>query len=79
MNVVLLSILQGKGTFFNGLHNIINFIKDWAEIAYILSINGLNMFILVDNPTEVPFAMALATVQLRLYKKGVLTKATMET
>jgi len=37
------------------------------------------MFILVDNPMEVPFAMALATAQSRLYKKGVLTKATIET
>jgi len=37
------------------------------------------MFILVDNPTEVPFAIALATIQSRLYKKGMLTKATIET
>jgi len=37
------------------------------------------MFILVDNPIEVPFAIALATAQLRLYKKGVLIKATIET
>jgi hypothetical protein len=75
----LLSILQEKGAFFNGLYNIINFIKDWVEIAYTLYINGLNIFILVDNPIEVPFAIALATVQSRLYKKGVLTKATIET
>ena len=27
-NVVSLSILRSKGAFFNGLHNIINFIKD---------------------------------------------------
>jgi len=78
-NVVSLSVLQGKGAFFNGLHNTINFVKDWAEIAYVLYINGLNTFILVDNPTEVPFIMALATAQSRLYKKGVLAKATMET
>jgi len=37
------------------------------------------MFILVDNPTEVPFIMALATAQSRLYKKGVLAKAIIET
>ena len=75
----MLSVLQEKGAFFNGLYNIINFVKDRAEIAYTLYINGLNTFILVDNPTEVPFIMALATIQSRLYKKGVLTKATMET
>jgi len=37
------------------------------------------MFILVDNPMEVPFVMALATARSRLYEKGVLAKATMET
>jgi len=37
------------------------------------------MFILVDNPAEVPFTIALATAQSRLYKKGVLAKATIET
>ena len=79
INVISLSILQSKGAFFNSLYNIINFVKDWAEIAYILSINRLNMFILVDNPAEVPFAIALATIQSRLYKKGMLAKATMET
>ena len=62
INIVSLSILQGKGAFFNGLYNTINLIKDWAEIAYVLCINGLNIFILVDNPVEVPFAIALATV-----------------
>ena len=61
-NVVLLNILWEKGAFFNSLYNIINFIKDWIEIAYILYINGLNIFILVDNPIEVPFAIALATI-----------------
>ena len=60
-NVVLLSVLWGKGAFFDGLHNTINFVKNQAEIAYILYINGLNMFILVDNPAEIPFAMALIT------------------
>ena len=57
---------------------MINFVKDRVEIAYTLCINGLNTFILVDNPAEVPFIMALATTQLYLYKKGVLTKATIE-
>jgi hypothetical protein len=65
--------------FFNGLYNIINFVKDWVEIAYVLYINGLNIFILVDNPAEVLFVMALVTVQLCLYKKGVLAKATIKT
>ena len=78
-NVVSLNILWRKGAFFNGLYNTINFVKDWAEIAYVLYINGLNIFILVDNPAEVPFAMALATARSHLYKKGVLVKATMET
>jgi hypothetical protein len=27
-NIISLSILRGKGAFFNGLYNIINFIKD---------------------------------------------------
>jgi hypothetical protein len=65
-NIVLLSILWGKGAFFNGLYNIINFIKDWAEIAYILYINGLNSFILVDSPIEV---IALATERPRLIEE----------
>jgi len=38
------------GALFNGLYNIINFIKYRTEIAYILYINGLNLFILLDNP-----------------------------
>ena len=62
INIISLSILQGKGAFFNDLYNIINLIKDRAEIAYTLYINGLNIFILVDNPIEVPFAIALATI-----------------
>ena len=78
-NIILLSILQGKEAFFDGLYNIINFVKDQAEIAYTPYINRLNTFILVNNPTEVPFTMALATTQSRLYKKGVLAKATIET
>ena len=48
--------------FFNSLYNIINFVKDWVEIAYILYINGLNIFILVDNPIEIPFIIVLATI-----------------
>ena len=79
INIVSLSILRGKGVFFNSLYNIINFVKNWVEIAYTPYINGLNLFILVDNPAEVPFAMALATARSRLYEKGVLAKATMET
>jgi hypothetical protein len=62
INIISLSILQGKGAFFNGLYNIINLIKNRAEIAYVLYVNGLNIFILVDNPIEVPFTIALATI-----------------
>ena len=79
INIVLLSILWGKGAFFNSLYNIINLIKDWVEIAYTLYINGLNIFILVDNPAEVPFIIALATARLYLYKKSMLAKATIKT
>jgi hypothetical protein len=49
INIISLSILRGKGAFFNGLYNIINFIKDRIEVAYIPCINGLNLFILLDN------------------------------
>ena len=59
INIISLNILQKKGVFFDGFYNIINFIKNRAEIAYILCINGLNIFILVNNPAKVPFAMAL--------------------
>ena len=55
INTILLNVLKGKGIYFNSLHNTINFVKDWAKIAYILYI------ILVDNPVKVPFTMALAT------------------
>ena len=79
INIISLNILQRKGAFFDSLYNIINFVKDWAEIAYIPYINGLNIFILVNNPVEVPFTISLATIQSRLYKKGMLTKATIET
>ena len=48
-NVVSLSVLRGKGAFFNGLHNTINFIKNQAEVAYVPCINGLNSFILLDD------------------------------
>ena len=51
-NVVSLSVLRRKGAFFNGLHNTINFVKDRAEIAYIPCINGLNSFILLDDPVR---------------------------
>jgi len=79
INIISLNILRGKGVFFNGLYNTINFVKNRAEIAYILYVNGLNMFILVNNPIEVPFAIALATARSRLYKKGMLAKATIKT
>ena len=61
INIVSLNILQKKGAFFNSLYNTINFIKNQAEIAYILCINRLNTFILIDNSMEVPFTIALAT------------------
>ncbi len=51
-NAISLSILRGKGAYFNDVHNIINFIKNWVEIAYIPCINGLNSFILLDNPAR---------------------------
>jgi len=51
-NIVLLSVLRGKGAFFDGLHNTVNFVKDKAEIAYVPCINGLNSFILLDNPEQ---------------------------
>ena len=51
-NAVSLSILRGKGAFFNNLRNIINFIKNRAEVAYVPCINGLNSFILLDNPEQ---------------------------
>ena len=37
------------------------------------------MFILVNNPAEVLFVIALVTTQLYFYKKSVLAKATIET
>jgi len=51
-NAVSLTVLRGKGAFFNNLRNTINFIKNWAEVAYIPYINGLNLFILLDNPAR---------------------------
>ena len=50
MNAILLKVLRGKGAYFNNLCNIINFIRNWAEVAYILCINSLNLFILLDDP-----------------------------
>jgi hypothetical protein len=79
INIISLSVLQKKGAFFNSLYNTINFIKNRAEIAYTLYINSLNLFILVNNPTEVLFIIALATTQLHLYEKGMLAKATIKT
>ena len=51
-NVISLSVLRRKGAFFNGLRNTINFVKNRAEIAYIPCINGLNSFILLDDPVR---------------------------
>ena len=51
-NIVSLSVLRGKGAFFNGLRNTINFIKNQAEVAYVPCINGLNSFILLDKPAR---------------------------
>ena len=66
INIISLSVLREKGAFFNSLYNIINFIKNQAEVAYTPYINGLSIFILVDNPVEV---MPLAIKQPYLYKE----------
>ena len=50
MNVISLKALRGKGAYFNDLRNTINFVKNQAEVAYILCINGINLFILLDDP-----------------------------
>src|SRR5882757_6309821 len=34
-NIISLRVLRGKGAFFNDLRNIINFVKNRAEVAYI--------------------------------------------
>ena len=60
-NVVSLSIIRGKGVFFNSLYNIINFVKDQAEIAYIPCVNGLNLFILLDDPARLYLYKELPT------------------
>jgi hypothetical protein len=60
-NIISLSVLWGKGAFFNGLRNMINFVKDQAEIAYIPCINGLNSFILLDNPARLRLIEELPT------------------
>ena len=54
-------VLWGKGAFFNDLYNIINFIKNRVEVVYILYINGLNLFILLDNPTRLRLIKELLT------------------
>jgi hypothetical protein len=61
INIISLSILWGKRAFFNSFYNTINFVKNWAEIAYTPYINRLNLFILVDNPIEIPFVIVLVT------------------
>jgi len=40
------------GAFFNDIRNTINFVKNWVEVAYIPCINGLNSFILLDDPVR---------------------------
>ena len=74
-NIVLLSILWRKGAFFDGLYNIINFVKNWAEVAYTLYINGLSLFILADNSVKV---MDLVTKRPRLYKELPTKEAVLE-
>ena len=51
-NIISLKALQGKGAYFNNLRNTINFVKNRAEVAYIPCINGLNSFILLDDPVR---------------------------
>ena len=55
MNVISLKALRGKGAYFNDLRNTINFVKNRAEVAYIPCINGLNLFILLDDPVRLRF------------------------
>ena len=51
-NIISLRVLRGKGAFFNDLRNTINYVKNRAEVAYIPCINGLNSFILLDDPVR---------------------------
>jgi hypothetical protein len=82
-NVVSLSVLRGKGAFFNSLHNTINFVKNQAEVAYIPCINGLNSFILLDDPVrlrlieELPTKDAVPEVS-RALQEGCKTSQTLQ-
>ena len=83
-NVILLRVLQGKGAYFNDLRNIINFVKNRAEVAYIPCINGLNSFILLDNPApprlikELPTKDAVPKVS-RAPQEDEVSRASQET
>ena len=61
INIILLKVLRGKNTYFNDLYNIINFIKNRVEVAFILYINGLNLFILLDDPIQLYLIKELPT------------------
>ena len=80
-NVISLSVLRRKGTFFNGLRNTINFVKNQAEVAYIPCINGLNSFILLDDPVrprlieELPTKDAVPEVSQALQEEDEVSKA----
>ena len=51
-NAISLKVLWGKGAYFNDLYNTINFVRNWVEVAYIPYVNGLNLFILLDDPAR---------------------------
>ncbi len=53
---------KGREPFFN----TINFIKNRTEVAYILYINNLNLFILLDNPTRPRLIKELPTKDIVL-------------
>ena len=80
-NIISLSVLRRKGAFFNGLRNTINFVKNRAEVAYIPCINGLNSFILLDDPVrprlieELPTKDAVPEVSQALQKEDEVSKA----
>ena len=73
-NVVSLNILWRKGAFFDGLHNTINFVKNRVEIAYIPCINGLNLFILLDDPARLYLYKELLTNNTTLKVSWALQK-----